>query len=154
MGSCGGNSGLGEDIRGKRDVMARQIKDRNDTKAKEKAEAEEKRRVELEELEMRKKGDELERQEALVCGRSIGRNFAEIEDGFGGDSLDDALANSVSGEDVAEAIGVVPKLPPLPQRGGQRNRVGWMAWAPVRVVMMKTLVGDWVWLVRWTRRVL
>ena len=117
-----GNSGLGEDIRAKRDLMAKQIKDRNDIKAKEKMEAEEKRRAELEEVDTRKKGEELARQEALVCGRNSGKNFAEIEDGLG-DSLDDVLANSTSGKNVIETEEIGLQLPPLPQRGGQRNRV-------------------------------
>ena len=118
-----GNSGLGEDLRAKRDAMAKQIKDRNDIKAKEKMEAEEKRRAELEEVETRKKGEELARQEALVCGRNSGKDFVEMEDGLG-DSLDDDLANSISGKDTVEPEFIELQLPPLPQRGGQRNRVG------------------------------
>ena len=113
-----GNSGLDEDIRARRDAMAKQIKDRNDTKAKEKKEAEDKRKTDLEELEMRKKCEELERQEAIVCGRTSAKKLVEKDDVLG-DSLDDAFI----GEDVAEANARL-QLSPLPQRGAQRNRVG------------------------------
>ena len=60
-----GNSGLGDDLRAKRDAMAKQIKDSNEVKAREKKEADEKRRFELEELENKRKDDEIARQEAL-----------------------------------------------------------------------------------------
>ena len=88
-----GNSGLGDDLRAKRDAMAKQIKDSNEVKAREKKEADEKRRLELEELENKRKDDEIARQEALAEGRNRGEQIAEDSEANDDFEDDDLFAN-------------------------------------------------------------
>ena len=54
-----GDSGIGEDLRARRDAMAKQIKEGNEVKDNERKEAEETRRAELEEIEKNNREGEI-----------------------------------------------------------------------------------------------
>ena len=114
-----GNSGLGEDLRAKRDAMAKQIKDGNEVKAREKKEAEEKRKAELMEIEKKKEKVDLERQEALAKGRESGQCIAKDTEEVFGDTLDDV--RSERNDHPNHEVSVIHEisLPTLLPRAGE-----------------------------------
>ena len=130
-----GDSVLGEDVRSRRDAMAKHIKDSNEVKAQEKKEAEEKRIAELEEIEKKRRENEIARQEALDKALNQGQILA-TEAGDDNDS-DADLANMAdddndSDDDLAKLAGEVVSndhlnlgldLPPLSQRVSSREGI-------------------------------
>ena len=113
-----GDSGLGEDLRARRDAMAKQIKDSNAEKAQEKKEAEEKRRAELEESENRRRENDLARQEALQKAKDLGTNFVN---GSGETVTADNLGEGDTFDEGSDADFLALTLPPLPRRESGRG---------------------------------
>ena len=118
-----GDSALGEDLRARRDAIAKQIKEGNDVKAQEKKEAEDMRRAELEEVENKERLNNLARQAALKSAENQGK---EAVAGSGNDKI--VIADNLNVSDntfdaVSDEDFLALQLPPLPPRGGSGRRV-------------------------------
>ena len=107
-----GDTGLGEDLRARRDAIAKQIKDNNEVKAQERKEVEDKRMADLEKEEQQKRDDERVRKEALDKANNQGKDFVN-RSVDGADSDDDLV--SMAGDRVSE-VNLDLQFPPLLQR--------------------------------------
>ena len=130
-----GNSGLDEDARAKRDAIAKQIKDGNAVKAREKQEAEEKRLAELEEIGKQKDTAKELRERALEVARESGQQASSEMDVFGDSFEGDFVTEPMEGVTVDKGKfggngsmvdSLVPQLPKLVPRvvSGDQRTVG------------------------------
>ena len=121
-----GNSGLDEDARAKRDAMAKQIRDSNAVKAREKQEAEQIRLTELEEADRKRDAEKEMRQRALEEAKQNGQQVTNEMEGLEDSFEDNFVTEASEGDRVdKEQFGgnrslvedLIPKLPQLLPRG-------------------------------------
>ena len=135
-----GSAGVGPDLTVKRDAIARQIRENNGKRARDKREAEERKQAELAEQERVRVANEDERQMAIAGAQEQGHTVANTEQGTGDDEhimeLDDIEENQLLVKAVENPIIeeiILPQLLPRSdgdvqgnseagvQRGGQEG---------------------------------